>query len=107
MGHKSAEQSFHFLIEEKLLHINSFVNPNRDTVKGAIALANALADKRSVKLISLKKADHWSFSLDERVKLVSFGSKSWGHKVRAYRDLLEDSGGRAGSVSISLCFPLI
>ena len=73
-------------------------------VKGAIALANALADKRSVKLISLKKADHWSFSLDERVKLVSFGSKSWGHKVRAYRDLLEDSGGRAGSVSISLCF---
>ena len=62
--------NFSLLIEEKLLHTN-FVNPNR-LVKGAIALANALAEKRSVKLVTLKEGTQWRMSLDHVLKLYVY-----------------------------------
>jgi glycosyltransferase involved in cell wall biosynthesis len=75
-------------------------------VKGAIALANALADKRSVKFITLKGGAQWKMSLDQRVEIICLrnNSKNWISIYKDYCQILNDFGGRGNVVSISMCF---
>jgi glycosyltransferase involved in cell wall biosynthesis len=73
-------------------------------VKGAVALANALADLRPVTLAALKNGPGASTPVDPRVRLMSLaGWKRWRDKVAAYRRELSRAGGRAGAASISFC----
>ena len=75
-------------------------------VKGAIALANALADKRSVKLVTLKEGSQWKVSLDPRVEIICLqnNSKNWISIYNEYCQILNDFGGRESVVSLSMCF---
>ena len=75
-------------------------------VKGAIALANAIADKRSVKLVSLKKASNWRPLIDERVEIICLrdNSSNWNSIYRNYSQILNGFGGRENVVSLSMCF---
>lgn len=77
-------------------------------VKGAFALANALAERFSVRLVALKDYSGDGLpALDEGVLLHSLASeKSLLSKLRAYRGLLNKAQLSAGvrPTSISLCF---
>lgn len=76
-------------------------------IKGAYALANALAKERDVTLVTLKPGPGVSTPLDSRVVLFSLSdAKGWGWMrwVRAYQTMLEAAGGRERVASISLCF---
>lgn len=73
-------------------------------VKGAVALANALAAERAVSLISLKGGPGVNAPLDPSVKVLSLAdATSWPQRVVAYRKLLADAGGRDSVASISFC----
>lgn len=75
-------------------------------IKGAIALANALASHRSVHIVSLRRGSGANSPVDSRVSCVCLEDSSsgfWG-KIRAYRSLLRESGERGEVVSISMCF---
>lgn len=74
-------------------------------VKGAFALANALAASRPVTLAALKPGPGVDAPLDERVRRIDlFGEGGgWWQRRRAYRKLLRQAGGRSGAASISLC----
>jgi glycosyltransferase involved in cell wall biosynthesis len=73
-------------------------------VKGAIALANALAQERQITLVSLRDGPGADSPLDSRVQLKSLGSiQGFPAKIRAYRQLLTAAGGRKGAVSLSMC----
>ena len=74
-------------------------------VKGAYALANALAPLRRVVLVFLKRGPGVDAALDERVELVSLADTpgGWRGRIAAYRRLLEDAGGRQRVGSISMC----
>lgn len=73
-------------------------------IKGAIALCNALAELRHVTLVSLKPGPGADTPLDRRVAVVSMGDIAhWPAKVREYRRLLRNAGGRARAASISFC----
>jgi glycosyltransferase involved in cell wall biosynthesis len=74
-------------------------------IKGAIALANALAGKREVTLVSLKGGPGADAVLDSRVRQRSLPDYGNGlRRVVAYRDILREAGGRAAVASISSCF---
>ena len=75
-------------------------------MRGAIAFANAIAGKRTVKLVSLKLGEAWKPSLDERVEVICLGAKhsTWFAKKKAYCDLLAEQGGREKTLSLSMCF---
>ncbi len=75
-------------------------------IKGAYALANALAKERDVTLVTLKPGLGVSTTLDSRVVQLSLSDANGGWKgwVRAYRAKLEAAGGRERVASISLCF---
>ena len=76
-------------------------------VKGAIAFANEISDRRLVKLISLKRCSvDWSFSVAECVEIICLDDlhSSWFGKVKAYRELLQKAGGRERVLSMSMCF---
>ena len=75
-------------------------------VKGAIALANGMADIREVKLVSVKPGPGANALLDPRVKQLSLAhvSGGWAGKLRAYQRLLIAAGGREHVASISMCF---
>lgn len=73
-------------------------------IKGGYALANALADRRNVTLVTLKPGGGAETPLDSRVRTVSLaGHGSIFRKRAAYRELLERAGGRAASASVSMC----
>lgn len=77
-------------------------------VKGAFALANALAPNFSVRLVALKDYDgNFLPASDPRVALYSLASRrSLLPKLRAYRLMLNEAKKEAGCcpTSISLCF---
>ncbi len=74
-------------------------------IKGAIALANALAHRCTVTLVTVKDGAGAHTPIDSRVRLQSLHNESTlAHKVSAYRSLLERAGGRAHVASVSMCF---
>lgn len=75
-------------------------------VKGAYALANALATTREVTLVTLKAGPGANTPLDERIRRVSLAEVSggWRTRIQAYRQLLRKSGERKNLISISMCF---
>lgn len=74
-------------------------------VKGAFALANALAPLRRVVLVFLKSGPGADAALDKRVEVVSLApaTSGWRARVSAYRDLLRKAGGRNRVGSVSMC----
>lgn len=74
-------------------------------IKGAYALANALALSRRVVLVFLKDGPGVNAPLSERVEVVSLSQVPGGRlgRLGAYRKLLENAGGRADVGSVSMC----
>ncbi|AGS20639.1 glycosyltransferase [Rhizobium etli] len=74
-------------------------------IKGAYALANAIAPIRRVVLVFLKEGPGVDAPLHELVEVVSLARTSggWIGRLSAYRKLLEDAGGRSQVGSISMC----
>jgi glycosyltransferase involved in cell wall biosynthesis len=74
-------------------------------VKGAYALANALAPLRRVVLVFLKRGPGVDAPLDERVEVVSLAQTpgGWRGRLGAYRRLLRNAGGRGQVGSVSMC----
>lgn len=71
-------------------------------VKGAVALANALAGSRKVTLVSIKHGPGVEAPVDPRVLQVSLADAGV-RRVAAYRKLLRGAGGRDAVASISGC----
>jgi len=74
-------------------------------VKGAYALANALAALRAVTLVTLKRGPGAQAPLDPRVEQVCLAdhAHTFRGKVRHYRQMLTSAGGRNKVCSISMC----
>jgi glycosyltransferase involved in cell wall biosynthesis len=73
-------------------------------IKGAYALANALAAERDVTLVSTRDGPGANAYLDSRVRQISLAAHGvFTSKVRAYRQLLRAAGGRRTTASISMC----
>lgn len=74
-------------------------------VKGAFALANALAPIRRVVLVYLKDGPGVDAVLDTRVEEISLANSpgSWWGRLRIYKRLLQESGVRENVVSLSMC----
>jgi hypothetical protein len=73
-------------------------------IKGAYALANALAAERDVTLVSARDGPGANADLDPRVRRISLADHGvFTSKVRAYRQLLRAAGGRNATASISMC----
>ena len=75
-------------------------------IKGAYALANALAPSRRVVLVFLKEGPGVDAPLDGRVEVVSLTQTpgGWRGRLDAYRELLRSAGGRQHVGSVSMCF---
>ena len=74
-------------------------------VKGAIALANALCERRNVTLLSLKPGPGADAIIAPRVQVVRlYEAGGWPRHIATYRRLLRVAGGRSGAASISFCF---
>jgi glycosyltransferase involved in cell wall biosynthesis len=75
-------------------------------VKGACALANALAPIRRVILTYLKDGPGVDAILHANVEEISLATTSggWPGRLRAYQRILRDAGGRENVVSLSMCF---
>lgn len=74
-------------------------------VKGAFALANALAAQRQVTVVALKFGDGAEAPLDPAVRQIFLADVQGGFrgKIAAYRALLDSAGGRGNAASISMC----
>lgn len=74
-------------------------------VKGAFALANALAPIRRVVLVYVKVGPGVDANLDTRVDEISLASTpgGWWGRLRSYQRLLRGSGGRERVGSLSMC----
>lgn len=75
-------------------------------VKGAFALANALAPIRRVVLVYLKDGPGVDANLDARVEEIFLATTpgGWRGRLRVYQRLLWDAGGRENVASLSMCF---
>jgi hypothetical protein len=75
-------------------------------IKGAFALANALAPKGDVTLVSVKKGDDAQAYLHPQVEMLFLANKarSFRGRLQAYKKLLDKAGGRLKVASISMCF---
>lgn len=74
-------------------------------VKGAIALANALANKRRVTLAILKSGPGVHTPIDARISIINlYEIHSWQKRLMTYKKSLEKAGGREKVASISSCF---
>ncbi len=75
-------------------------------VKGAFALANALAPMRRVALVYLKDGPGVHANQDVRVEEISLATipGGWRGRLHEYRKFLRDAGGRENVVSLSMCF---
>jgi glycosyltransferase involved in cell wall biosynthesis len=75
-------------------------------IKGAYALANSLAGRREVTLVTVKKRSGAPGRLDPRVERICLADEapSFSERVRRYRRMLSAAGGRARVASISMCF---
>jgi glycosyltransferase involved in cell wall biosynthesis len=74
-------------------------------VKGAFALANALAPIRRVVLVYLKDGPGVDANLDTRVEEISLANSpgGWWGRLRIYKRLLKECGGRENVSSLSMC----
>lgn len=73
-------------------------------IKGAVALCNSLAHRFDVTLVALKPSHAFPGPIDSRIKVVGLGEiAGWRARLRAYRRMLEDAGGRPQVVSFSFC----
>lgn len=74
-------------------------------VKGAYALGNALVSSRHVVLVYLKDGPGVDANLDSRIEVISLAEipGGWRNRLRAYRKLLLEAGGRDRVGSISMC----
>jgi glycosyltransferase involved in cell wall biosynthesis len=73
-------------------------------IKGAVALCNSLVEDFDVSLVVLKPSPAFPWHIDSRVKVVDLGAiASWWTRLKAYRRMLEDAGGRARVASLSFC----
>jgi glycosyltransferase involved in cell wall biosynthesis len=74
-------------------------------IKGALALCNSLADKCDVTLVILKPTPACAGKLESRVRVVNLGEiNNWLGRLRKYRQMLEDAGGKSQVASLSCCF---
>jgi glycosyltransferase involved in cell wall biosynthesis len=74
-------------------------------VIGAAAVANALSSVRDVTLVALKGGTGVAPLVDRRVRVVSLSAhRGWAARLKAYRALLTESGGRSQTASLSSCF---
>jgi glycosyltransferase involved in cell wall biosynthesis len=77
-------------------------------VKGAIAFANAIAHKRTVKIISLKAAynSNWKPNINPQVECICLAEmcSSWFSKRNTLKHIFVNLGGKKKLVSISMCF---
>lgn len=74
-------------------------------VIGAAALANALSSICDVTIVSLKGETGAPPHIDQRVRVVSLSShRGWAARVKAYRAILRESGGKSQTASLSSCF---
>lgn len=72
---------------------------------GAAALCNALTDRISVSLVSLrKKGGGVRLRVSPKVNLIELKEGHIGANFMVYRRMLRAAGGRAGVVSLSSCF---
>lgn len=73
-------------------------------IKGAVALCNSLANSFDVTLVALKPSPAFPCYIDSRVEVICLGEiLGWRLRLRTYRRLLEDAGGRPQVVSFSFC----
>ena len=74
-------------------------------VIGAASLANALSSICDVTLVTLKGGTGAAPHIDRRVRVVSLSAhRGWAARVKAYRALLQEGGGRSQTASLSSCF---
>lgn len=76
-------------------------------VKGAYALANALADERDVTLVTLRRGPGAAARLAPAVRthcLADSGRGGLRGQIAGYRALLRRAGGHGTTLSISMCF---
>lgn len=74
-------------------------------IKGAVALGNSLVEYTDVTLVSLKPHRAYADAIDPRIRIIDLGSlPNWRSRVREYRRMLKEAGGRTGVTSISFCF---
>ena len=74
-------------------------------VIGAVSLANSLSSVCDVTLVALKGNTGVAPHIDPHVRVVSlFAHRGWAARVKAYRALLSESGGRSQTASLSSCF---
>lgn len=75
-------------------------------VKGAIALANALAGDHDVTLVSLRRGPGAEAPVSPRVRQRCVGDHAQGlvSAVGLYRQWLAEAGGRTAVASLSMCF---
>ena len=74
-------------------------------VIGAASLANSLSSICDVTLVAVRGHAGVAPHVDQRVRVVSLSAhRGWGARVKAYRALLKESGGRAVTASLSSCF---
>lgn len=73
-------------------------------IKGAVALANALARERQVTFVAVKKGSEAFDLLDPRVERIALWTAgSWPSRVIAARRLLARAGGRHDVAAVSYC----
>jgi glycosyltransferase involved in cell wall biosynthesis len=73
-------------------------------VNGAVALVNGLCIHREATLVALKPGSGVEADVDPRVHVVRLGThRSWRGRLKAYKKLLTDAGGRPSVGSISFC----
>lgn len=74
-------------------------------IKGALALANELAAQQEVCMVSLKPGPGVDARVHERVTMVCLADRGrWHRRIRAYRRMLREAGGRPAVASVSFCF---
>jgi glycosyltransferase involved in cell wall biosynthesis len=73
-------------------------------IKGAVALANALARERRVAFVAVKPDSDAFDLLDARVERVRlWAAGSWPSRILAARRLLASAGGKQGVAAVSYC----
>lgn len=73
-------------------------------IKGAVALCNSLVNACDVTLVSLKLSSDFPGFIDPRIRVVRLGSLgTWWGRLRQYRSMLDEAGGRQQVASLSFC----
>jgi len=74
-------------------------------VKGAIALANALVNKRRVVLVVLKLGPGAHAHIDAKIEIIKLHEiDGWDKRLSVYKKYLKGAGGNKKVASISICF---